>query len=78
MNAARAYAQTEDFQRDRQRRPHVERIIACLTRYHGARRARRRGLCHADFQAKLSAMAFNPRSADDSSRALRGSTSSSG
>jgi len=58
-NAARAYAQTEDFQLDMQRRPGVERIIACLTRYHGARRARRRGLPNADFQAKLSAMAFN-------------------
>ena len=59
LNAARAYAQTEDFQLDMQRRPHIERIIACLTRYHGARRARRRGLRNADFQAKLSAMAFN-------------------
>jgi len=59
LNAARAYAQTKDFQLDMQRRPRVERIIACLTRYHGARRARRRGLLNADFQAKLSAMAFN-------------------
>lgn len=59
LAAARAYAQTEDFQLDMQRRAGVERIIACLTRYHGARRARRRGRLHADFQAKLSAMAFN-------------------
>lgn len=59
LNAARAYAQTDDFQLDMQRRPHIERIIACLTRYHGARRARRRGLPNADFQAKLSAMTFN-------------------
>ena len=59
LEAARAYAQTEDFQIDMQRRAGVERIIACLTRYNGARRARRRGLRHTDFQAKLSAMAFN-------------------
>ena len=59
LNAARAYAQTEDFKADMKRRPLVERIIACLTRYNDARRARRRGLPHADFQAKLSAMAFN-------------------
>jgi hypothetical protein len=58
-NAARAYAQTEDFQLDMRRRPGVERIIACLTRYNSARRARQRGLRNADFQAKLSAMAFN-------------------
>lgn len=58
-NAARACAQTEEFKLDMQRRPRIERIIACLTRYHGARRARRRGLRQADFQAKLSAMAFN-------------------
>ena len=57
--AARAYAQTEDFTADLQRRPLIERIIACLTRYNGARRARRRGLGWADFQAKLSAVAFN-------------------
>ncbi len=59
LNAARAYAQTDAFKTDMQRRPGIERIIACLTRYNGARRARRRGLFNADFQAKLSAMAFN-------------------
>lgn len=67
--AARAYAQTEDFQLDMKRRPLVERVtpstcsagasVACLTRYNDARRARRRGQGWADFQAKLSAMAFN-------------------
>jgi len=59
LNAARAYAQTDDFTLDMKRRAGVERIIACLTRYTGARRARRRGLRWADFQAKLSALAFN-------------------
>ena len=57
--AARAYAQTDDFKADLKRRPLVERIVACLTRYHDARRARRRGLGWADFQAKMSAVAFN-------------------
>ncbi len=59
LNAARVYAQTDDFKADMKRRPLVERIIACLTRYNDARHARRRGLLNADFQAKLSAMAFN-------------------
>jgi IS5 family transposase len=40
-------------------RPLVERIIAGLVRYNGARRARRRGLHHADFQARMCATAFN-------------------
>ena len=33
-------------------RPLVERIIAGLVRYNGARQARRRGLRNADFQMK--------------------------
>ena len=40
-------------------RPCVERIIAALVRYGGARRARRRGLHKADFQMKMAATAFN-------------------
>jgi hypothetical protein len=59
VKAAQAYNQTDDFKADMTRRPLVERIIAALTRYNDARRARRRGLLHADFQAKMSAMAFN-------------------
>ena len=39
-------------------RPHVERIIAILTRYNGARRAAY-GLDNADFQRKMCAMAYN-------------------
>jgi hypothetical protein len=59
IEAARAYNQTPDFQADMKRRPHVERIIAALVRYNGARRARRPGLFQADFQAKMNATAYN-------------------
>lgn len=44
-------------------RPHVERIIAAVTRYNGARRAEAFGLDNADFQLKMCAMAYN-RSAE--------------
>jgi hypothetical protein len=59
VDAARAYNQTDAFKADMRRRPHVERIIAALVRYNGARRARRRGLIQADFQAKMNATAYN-------------------
>jgi IS5 family transposase len=59
VDAARAYNQTDAFQADMKRRPKVERIIAALVRYNGARRARRRGLIQADFQAKMNATACN-------------------
>jgi hypothetical protein len=59
VDAARAYSLTPDFQADRKRRPRVERFVAGLVRYNGARRARRRGLLQADFQAKMNATAFN-------------------
>jgi len=59
VQAARAYNQTDDFKADLKRRPLVERIIACLTRYNDARHARRRGTRRVDGQSKMSAMAFN-------------------
>ena len=40
-------------------RPTVEREIANLVRYNGGRRATRRGLLKADFQAKGNAMSVN-------------------
>lgn len=61
LDRARTYAQTDAFQQDLTLRATIERIIANLTRYHGARDARRRGLDNADFQAKMCAMAFNIR-----------------
>jgi len=59
VDAARAYSLTPEFQADRKRRSRVERFVAGLVRYNGARRARRRGLVQADFQAKMNATAFN-------------------
>jgi transposase len=59
LERARAYARTDNYKADMKRRPLVERFIAALTRYHGARRARRAGTDHADFQARLSATALN-------------------
>ena len=58
---ARTYAQTEAFQQDLKARATIERIIANLVRYHGARYARRRGQSQCDFQAKKDATAFNIR-----------------
>jgi hypothetical protein len=59
VDAARAYSLTPEFLADRQLRSRVERFIAGLVRYNGARRARRRGRVPADFQAKMNATAFN-------------------
>lgn len=59
VEAARAYNQTAQFKADMQQRPRVERIIAALVRYNGARRAHRRGQAKADFQMKLCATAYN-------------------
>jgi hypothetical protein len=50
---ARTYAQTDAFQRDIKARSTIERLIANLVRYHGARYARRRGRRLCDFQVKL-------------------------
>ncbi len=59
LDAARAYNQTDAFKADMKKRPAVERIIAALVRYNGARRARGRGQLKADFQMKMSATAYN-------------------
>ena len=59
VEAAQVYNRTADFQADMRRRPLVERIIAALVRYNGARSARRRGKVKCDFQAKMNAMAYN-------------------
>jgi len=37
----------------------IERIIAALVRYNGARRASGYGLRNADFQVRMAALAFN-------------------
>lgn len=56
---ALAYLKTEAFQQDMRLRPAIERIIACLVRYHNARTAASYGVASADYQAHMSAMAFN-------------------
>lgn len=58
---AKLYNQTADFGKDMRQRAVVERAVSVLTRYDGARRARRRGTAWADFQAKMCAMARNLR-----------------
>ena len=57
--AARAYAQTPECKAELRQRSTVERIIAALVRYNGARQARRRGLQKTDFQMKMAATAYN-------------------
>lgn len=54
-----AYTKTDAFQEDMKLRSHIERIIACLTRYNGARAATGFGLKNADFQVRMAAVAFN-------------------
>jgi IS5 family transposase len=58
---ARTYQQTSQFKLDMKLRPTIERIIAELVRYFGARNARFRGLDKNDYQAKQNATAFNLR-----------------
>lgn len=59
VEQARRYNATDAFKLDMQQRPRVERIIAALVRYNGARNARRRGKFKCDFQAKMNAVAYN-------------------
>jgi hypothetical protein len=56
---ALAYTKTQAFAQDMALRPHIERIIAALTRYNGARTANAYGLQNADYQVNMNAMAFN-------------------
>jgi hypothetical protein len=59
VEVARRYNATEAFQLEMQQRPRIERMIAALVRYNGARHARRRGKIKCDFQAKMNAVAYN-------------------
>lgn len=56
---ALAYLKTAAFTQDMRLRPAIERIIACLVRYHGARRATSYGVANADYQAHMNALSFN-------------------
>jgi hypothetical protein len=53
------YTTTPDFKLDMAFRSSIERTIACLVRYNGARHATGYGLLHADFQVRMAALAFN-------------------
>jgi hypothetical protein len=55
----RTFNATPEYKAAMKLRPGVERVIAGLTRYNGARRCQRRGLANADYQAKMNGMAFN-------------------
>jgi IS5 family transposase len=59
LDQARTYNATEQYQLDMHLRPAVERTIAALVRYNGARRCHGRGLEKADFQARMAATAYN-------------------
>lgn len=54
-----AYAKTDDFQAEMKLRSNIERIIAALVRFNGARHAESYGLDSADYQARMAAMAYN-------------------
>lgn len=53
------YQQSEAFAADMKLRPEVERVIAILVQHQDARYAHGYGLAKADFQMKMSGMAFN-------------------
>jgi len=56
---ALAYTKTPQFEAEMKQRAHIERIIAGLVRYNGARRATGYGVDRADFQARMAATAYN-------------------
>lgn len=59
VEEAKRYNRSDEYKRDKRLRQRIERIVAELVRYNGARRARRRGLAAADWQALMSATAYN-------------------
>jgi hypothetical protein len=59
LEEAEIYNHSESYKQDKRLRQRIERIIAELVRYNRARRARRRGLAAADWQALMSAAAYN-------------------
>ena len=56
-----AYSKTDSFKQDMKLRPHVERIIAGVTRFGDGRHARFRGEAKCDFQAKMNGMGYNAK-----------------
>jgi len=54
-----AYTKTDEFKQEIKSRSNIERIIAGVVRYNGAREAEAYGLAHADYQVKMAATAYN-------------------
>lgn len=50
---------TEEFRHHMKKRPRIELVIAHLVMFHGARRARFRGISKVDYQLKMAAMTYN-------------------
>jgi len=59
LEEAEIYNLSDDYKKDKRLRQRIERVIAELVRYNGARRARRRGLAAAGWQALMAAAAYN-------------------
>ena len=59
LREAEVYNATEDFKKDMKLRPPVEGKLSELTRYHGLRRARYRGLIKVQLQSYFTAAAVN-------------------
>ena len=57
--AADEYNQTDEFKQEMKLRPGVERVIFELTNYNDARDCRRVGKNNADWQARMTATAYN-------------------
>jgi hypothetical protein len=57
--AAREYNEADEFKQYMKMRPSVERVIFELTHYNDARECRRLGLNNADWQARMTATAYN-------------------
>ncbi len=62
QRSAILYTKTDAFQREMRQRAQIERVIASLVRYHGARHATGYGLRNADYQVRMAALAFNLKS----------------
>jgi transposase len=59
LREAEAYNRTEQFKEDMKLRPPIEGKLSELTRYHGMRRARYRGLKKVGLQCYFAAVAVN-------------------
>jgi transposase len=61
IDTAHQFNQSDDFKQGIKQRMNIERLIFCLTNFHGARHAHSYGQQRTDFQVKMQATAFNLR-----------------